>query len=65
MPEMYNLVVNTNHAYISDILGEKDEGKRKEMIKQGTDLALLAQNLLQGEALTSFVKRSFEKLHNS
>ncbi len=63
MPEMYNLVVNTNHAYISDILDEKDEAQRSEMIKEGTDLALLAQNLLQGESLTSFVERSFAKLH--
>lgn len=65
LPEMYNLVVNTNNQYISDILEEKDEDRRSEMIKEGTDLALLAQNLLQGEALTSFVERSFEKLHKS
>lgn len=65
LPEMYNLVVNTNHQYISDILEEKDEERRSSMIKEGTDLALLAQNLLQGEALTSFVERSFQKLHQS
>lgn len=65
MPEMYNLVVNTNNEYISHILEEKDEERRSAMIKEGTDLALLAQNLLQGEALTSFVERSFEKLHKS
>ena len=65
MPEMYNLVVNTNNGYISEILEEEDEERRSTMIKEGTDLALLAQNLLQGEALTSFVERSFEKLHDS
>jgi molecular chaperone HtpG len=65
MPEMYNLVVNTNNGYISEILEEEDEERRSTMIKEGTDLALLAQNLLQGEALTSFVERSFEKLHGS
>lgn len=65
MPEMYNLVVNTNHGYVSEILDEKDESRRKEMIQEGTDLALLAQNLLQGEGLTSFVERSFDKLQHS
>ena len=65
MPEMYNLVVNTNHEFVSDILEEADEEKRSAMIKEGTDLALLAQNLLQGEALTSFVERHFNNLKQS
>lgn len=65
MPEMYNLVVNTNNDYVSQILEEKDEARQKEMIKEGTDLALLAQNLLQGKELTSFVERSFGKLRKA
>ena len=65
LPEMYNLIVNTNHPYISSILEEKDEALQTEMIKEGTDLALLAQNLLQGESLTHFVERSFNKLQKS
>ena len=44
---------------------ELDEERRAAMIKEGTDLALLAQNLLQGEALTDFVERSFQKLHEA
>ena len=65
MPEMYNLVVNTNNDFVSQILEEKNQDRQREMIKEGTDLALLAQNLLHGEELTSFVERSFQKLHKS
>ncbi len=62
MPEMYNLVVNTNNDLVSRILEESDESKQKDMIEQGTKLAMLAQNLLHGEELTSFIDQSFEKL---
>ncbi|WP_417610367.1 molecular chaperone HtpG [Owenweeksia hongkongensis] len=65
MPDMYNLVVNTNHDFVNNILSESDEEKQKAMIKQGTDLALLSQNLLQGEELTNFVERSFNSLIKS
>ena len=60
MPDMYNLVINSNHPLISKILTEKDESKQKNMTKQATDLALLSQNLLKGEDLTNFIKRSTE-----
>jgi len=57
-PEMYNLVVNTNNELMQKIL--KAKGKRIEYVNQALDLAKLSQNLLQGEALTNFIKRSFE-----
>jgi len=60
MPETYNLVVNTNHPIISKILLEPNADKQKQLAKQATDLALLSQNLLKGEELTKFIKRSFE-----
>lgn len=60
MPEMYNLVVNTNHPLISDILNTKTAKKQERLIKQSLDLAKLSQNLLKGEELTAFIKRSFE-----
>ncbi len=60
MPEMYNLVVNTNHALISEILNSKTEKKQERLIKQSLDLARLSQNLLKGEELTAFIKRSFD-----
>ena len=60
MPEMYNLVVNTNSPLASTILGTEDKTTQESLVKQALDLAKLSQNLLKGEALTAFVKRSFE-----
>lgn len=60
MPEMYNLVVNSNHPLISKILKEGDSANQKRLAKQAIDLALLSQGLLKGEELTKFVKRSVE-----
>ena len=60
MPEMFNIIVNTNHELISTILNTKTSNKRDRLIKQGIDLAKLSQNLLKGEDMTSFIKRSVE-----
>ncbi len=59
LPEMYNLVVNTNSPLVSEILNA-DEDKKADLITQAFDLAKLSQNLLHGEALTNFIKRSYE-----
>jgi molecular chaperone HtpG len=60
MPDMHNLVVNTNHPLIYKILNEKSEDKQKQLTKQAADLAMLSQGLLKGEELTKFIKRSVE-----
>ncbi|AIG30282.1 molecular chaperone HtpG [Flavobacterium psychrophilum] len=60
MPEMYNLVVNTNSDLATSILNNKDKNAQENLVKQALDLAKLSQNLLKGEELTAFVKRSFE-----
>ena len=60
MPEMYNVIVNTNNNLISNILSVKTKNKRERLIKQSLDLAKLSQNLLKGEDLTNFIKRSFD-----
>ncbi len=60
LPEMYNLVVNINHPLVSEILNTKTEKKRNRLIKQSFDLAKLSQNLLHGEELTNFIKRSYD-----
>lgn len=57
-PEMYNLVVNTNSEWMDKIL--KAKKKQKEYVQQALDLAKLSQNLLKGEELTQFIKRSFD-----
>lgn len=59
-PEMYTLVVNTNHPLIEQILTTKTEKKRERLIQQTLDLARLSQNLLKGEELTKFIQRSVE-----
>ena len=60
LPEMYNLVVNTNHELVGEILQTKTSKKRDRLISQSFDLAKLSQNLLHGEDLTNFIKRSYE-----
>ncbi|MBL0012798.1 MAG: molecular chaperone HtpG [Flavobacterium sp.] len=60
MPDMYNLVVNTNSELATNILNSKDKLVQENLVKQALDLAKLSQNLLKGEELTAFVKRSFE-----
>ena len=60
MPEMYNLVVNTNSDLASNILNTEDKSAQENLVKQALDLAKLSQNLLKGEELTAFVKRSFD-----
>ena len=62
MPDMYNLVVNSNHPLISKILAETDKEKQSVLAKQAADLALLSQGLLKGEKLTNFIKRSVEMI---
>ncbi|MBP6624430.1 MAG: molecular chaperone HtpG [Chitinophagaceae bacterium] len=63
MPDMYNLVVNSNHELVGMILHESDKEKQEILVKQALDLAKLSQNLLKGEELTAFVKRSFDRLN--
>ena len=62
MPEMYNLIVNTNHELVGQIAETKTDKKKERLIKQSLDLARLSQNLLKGEELTNFIKRSFEMI---
>ena len=58
----YNLVINGNHPLATRILNEKDEAKRTQLVQQMVDLAMLSQNILTGEKLSEFVKRSYELL---
>ncbi|MCD6178757.1 MAG: molecular chaperone HtpG [Bacteroidales bacterium] len=59
LPDSYNLVVNTNHNLVGNLLEEKDEKKQAALITQMYDLAMLSQNLLKGKELADFIKRSF------
>lgn len=67
MPDHYKMVVNTNHPLVKQIITdieEKDKDAAVEyatgsaIIRQLVDLALLSNNMLKGEALSNFIKRS-------
>ncbi|MEK9755504.1 MAG: molecular chaperone HtpG [Bacteroidota bacterium] len=60
MPNMYSLIVNTNHDLVSKILNTRTENKRNSLIKQSIDLAKLSQNNLTGKELTDFINRSID-----
>ena len=60
MPEIHNLIVNTNNELVIGIFNSKTKNKRERLIKQAIDLAKLSKNLLKGEDLTNFIKRSFD-----
>ena len=62
MPDMFNLVVNTNHELVGQILNTKTSKKRERLILQALDLAKLSQNQLKGESLTQFIQRSVEMI---
>ena len=52
---------------ITEITGKKEEflkeyGKKNNIVKQLVDLALLSNNMLKGEELTKFIKRSVEMI---
>ena len=59
-PEMYQLVVNSNHPKVEELLSNTDDSARQDKAKQLADLALLSQGLLKGEDLNKFIERSIE-----
>lgn len=60
MPEFYNLVVNSNHPLMGTILEKAQDEEKDQLVRQLYDLALISQNLLKGEKLTAFIKRSVD-----
>ena len=62
MPEMFNLIVNVNHSLVKQILNTKTSKKQANLINQTLDLARLSQNLLKGEDLNKFIKRSLNMI---
>lgn len=58
MPKQMNLVVNTNHPLAQKVL--KAKTKKKQLVRQLFDLAMLSQGMLTGSGLTEFISRSVE-----
>ncbi len=62
MPDEVTLTVNGNHPIYTSILTETDQTKQEKLVRNLSDLALLSQDLLKGNDLTSFINRSVELL---
>lgn len=60
MPDSYQLVVNSNHNLVGKLLEQQDEAMQEKQVKQLIDLAMLSKNLLKGEKLTQFIRRSVD-----
>ena len=66
MPPMYNITVNMENPLVAKILEAKEAHKSdleafagsNELLKQITDLALLANGMLKGKDLSDFIARS-------
>ncbi len=62
-PEMYNVVVNSNHDLIANkLLQETDDAKKAEMAKYLFNLAQINHGMLRGADLDAFVKKSLSFL---
>jgi molecular chaperone HtpG len=59
-PDMHNLMINSNHSKITEILGVKTAKSKQRKVRQLTDIALLSQGLLKGEELNKFIQRSID-----
>lgn len=57
LPDSYNLIVNSNHPLVGQLLEDTEENQQST-VRQLIDLAKLSQNLLKGEDLSEFIKRS-------
>jgi molecular chaperone HtpG len=60
MPETLDVSVNANHSLIQKILKAEDENAQTSLVLQAYDLALLSKNMLVGDGLVRFIKRSVE-----
>lgn len=61
--DSYQLIINSNHPLIAQKLNDaKDDQQKNEMASYLIQLALLNQNMLKGEELNDFVKKSMMKI---
>jgi len=63
MPDQMNIMVNGNHPLINRLVKTSSETEREKIARHTYDLALLAQNMLNGKDLTAFLNRSLEWLN--
>ncbi len=63
MGDSYQVAVNSNHPLATKIVKAENDEAKTNLVKQAIDLAKLQQNLLTGEELSNFIKRSEELLN--
>ena len=64
MPDSHNVVINTNHPLVAQKLVKmKSAEKKTDFAKYLHQLALLNQNMLKGEDMTTFIEKSIEFLN--
>lgn len=62
-PDMYNVVVNSNHPLIAQKLaGEQDAAQQEDLAQYLYQLALLSHHMLRGEDLAAFVQKSVARM---
>jgi molecular chaperone HtpG len=71
MPDTYQVVLNVQHPLIKELMNSSKEKDKETLLNDTTsdgklrhlvDLALLSNGMLKGEALSNFVKRSFDMI---
>ena len=62
MPDTYQAILNVDNPLIKELIANSENKSDNTKLKQMVDLALLANGMLKGEALSSFVKRSFDSM---
>lgn len=63
MPDMHNIVVNTNHPLVAQkLLKMRSADKKEEFVGHLYNLARLNQGMLQGSELTNFIQKSVDFL---
>jgi molecular chaperone HtpG len=61
MPDMHNVVINTNHPLIVDkLLKMRSVDKKSDFAQYLHNLAMLNQNMLKGEDMSNFIAKSIE-----
>lgn len=61
MPDMHNVVINTNHPLIVEkLLKMRSADKKADFAQYLHNLAMLNQNMLKGEDMSKFIAKSIE-----
>jgi molecular chaperone HtpG len=63
LKQEYTMIINSAHPVINEIVNENNADIKTKKTKHLINLALISQNLLDGEKLTDFIKQSIDILY--